>query len=38
VFYLNKDIELSAELLSKMINRFRLNVDPKLRTYKNYME
>lgn len=38
MFYLNKDTELSIELLQKMINRFRLNVEPKLRKYKNYYD
>lgn len=38
MFYLNKDTELSIELLQKMINHFRLNVEPKLRKYKNYYD
>ena len=38
MFYLNKDIELNAELLQKMINRFRVNVEPKLNRYKNYYD
>lgn len=38
MFYLNKDIELTAALLQKMINRFRVNVEPKLRKYKNYYD
>lgn len=38
MFYLNKDVELSADLLQKMINRFRLNVEPKLNKYKNYYD
>lgn len=38
MFYLNKQQELTTELLSKMINRFRLNVEPKLRKYKNYYD
>ena len=38
MFYLNKDTELSIELLQKMINRFRVNVEPKLRKYKNYYD
>lgn len=36
MFYLNKDTELTAELLQKMIERFRLNVQPKLNKYKDY--
>lgn len=38
MFYLNRDIELSADLLNKMINRFHLNVKPKLQGYKNYYD
>lgn len=38
MFYLNKDTELSAQLLQKMINKFRLNVEPKLTKYKNYYD
>ena len=38
MFYLNKDTPLTAELLSKMINRFRLNVEPKLQKYKEYYD
>lgn len=38
MFYLNKDKELSTELLQKMINRFRINVEPKLDRYKNYYD
>ena len=38
MFYLNKDEELSVALLQKMINRFRLNVEPKLSKYKNYYD
>ena len=37
-FYINKDRELNTELLGKMINRFRLNVEPKLNKYKNYYD
>lgn len=36
MFYLNKDIELDTTLLGKMINRFQMNVYPKLYKYKNY--
>ena len=38
MFYLNKNTELNIELLQKMINRFRLNVEPKLQKYKNYYD
>lgn len=31
-------MELTADLLQKMINRFRLNVEPKLNRYKNYYD
>ena len=37
-FYLNRDQELTAELLSKMINSFRVSVEPKLQKYKNYYD
>ena len=36
MFYLNKEIKLDAELLGKMINKFRLNVEPRLNKYQNY--
>lgn len=38
MFYLNKNADLSIALLQKMINRFRINVEPKLRKYKNYYD
>ena len=38
MFYLNKETELTTELLQKMINRFRINVEPKLQRYKNYYD
>lgn len=38
MFYINKNAELNVELLNKMINRFRLNVEPKLNKYKNYYD
>lgn len=38
MFYLNKEIELSVDLLNKMINRFCLNVEPKLEKYKDYYD
>ena len=38
MFYLNKDIELTPDLLHKMIQRFQLDVEPKLVKYKNYYD
>ena len=38
MFYINKDTELNIELLQKMINRFRVNVEPKLNRYKHYYD
>lgn len=38
MFYMNKDAELSVELLNKMINKFNLDVEPKLKKYKNYYD
>lgn len=38
MFYIPKNGELTAELLGKMINRFRLNEEPRLRKYKNYYD
>ncbi|MBE6782962.1 MAG: phage portal protein [Ruminococcaceae bacterium] len=38
MFYINKETELTIELLQKMINRFRVNVEPKLNRYKNYYD
>ena len=38
MFYINKNTELSTALLQKIINRFRLNVEPKLHRYKNYYD
>ena len=38
MFYLNKDTELSIPLLQKMINKFRVEVEPKLTRYKNYYD
>ena len=38
MFYLNRNAELTTELLNKMINRFNLEVEPKLRKYKNYYD
>lgn len=38
MFYINKEQELGVELLQKMINRFHINVKPKLSRYKNYYD
>jgi SPP1 family phage portal protein len=38
LFYLNKNEELTKELLYKMIDRFNINVEPKLKRYKNYYD
>ena len=38
MFYLNKETVLSAELLHKMINRFNIEVQPRLKKYKNYYD
>lgn len=38
MFYLNKNAELTPDLLYKMINKFNLNVLPKLQKYKNYQD
>ena len=38
MFYLNKDVELTAELLQKMINRFNVSVMPHLQKNKNYYD
>lgn len=38
MFYISRDTELNIELLQKMINRFRINVEPKLQRYKNYYD
>lgn len=38
MFYLNKDAELSTELLQKMINRFNLSTKPRLEKYKKYYD
>lgn len=38
MFYSNKDTELTIELLQKMINRFNVDVQPKLQRYKNYYD
>ena len=38
MFYLNRETELTTGLLNKMINRFNLNVQPKLKKNKNYYD
>jgi SPP1 family phage portal protein len=38
MFYINKDTELNAVLLQKMFDRFNIEVEPKLRRYKNYYD
>ena len=38
MLYVNKDTNLSVELLHKMINHFIVNVEPKLEKYKNYYD
>lgn len=38
MFYLNRNQELTTDLLYKMINRFRLNVEPRMAKYKNYYD
>ena len=38
MFCLNRNKELTVELLQKMIERFRLSVEPTLNKYKNYYD
>ena len=38
MFYLNEGTELSTELLQKMINKFRVNEQPRLEKYKKYYD
>lgn len=38
MFYLNRNEELTVALLQKMIQRFRLSVEPQLKKYKNYYD
>ena len=38
MFYLNRNEELTTDLLQKMISRFRLDIQPKLNRYKNYYD
>lgn len=38
MFYLNKNVELNPALLGKMLQRFHIDVEPRLRKYKNYYD
>lgn len=38
MFYVNKETDLSIDLLQKMINRFNIEVVPRLKRYKNYYD
>lgn len=38
MFFINKDAELNIKLLNKMINKFNLEVKPKLKKNKNYYD
>ena len=38
MFFVNENTELTVELLQKMINRFNVNVLPKMQKYKNYYD
>lgn len=38
MFYLNKGAELNIDLLQKMISKFNVEVQPKMRKYKNYYD
>lgn len=38
MFFINKDTELSISLLDKMINKFNMDVKPKLKKNKNYYD
>jgi SPP1 family phage portal protein len=38
LFYLNAETELTPALLQKMINKFRLEVEPRLNNYKKYYD
>ena len=38
MFYINKETELTTELLNKMINKFKVDVEPKLRKSKKYYD
>ena len=38
MFYLNKETELTPELLKKMIQKFNQEIQPKIKKYKNYYD
>ena len=38
MFYLSREVELTTDLLHKMINNFNVNQKPKLEKYKNYYD
>jgi SPP1 family phage portal protein len=38
MFYINKDQELTIELLNKMINKFNVDIKPQLEKYKKYYD
>ena len=38
MFYINRETELTAALLQKMINKYNIEVVPRLRKYKNYYD
>ena len=38
MFYINRETELNAAMLQKMINKFNIEVVPRLRKYKNYYD
>lgn len=38
MFYINRNTQLDIKLLQKMISRFNVNVQPKLKKYKNYYD
>lgn len=38
MFYVNKETELTTELLQKMLNRFFVEVKPQLQKNKNYYD
>ena len=38
MFYLNREVELTPDLLYKMINKFRVEVEPQLNKRKNYYD
>ena len=38
MFYINKNTELTAELLQKIFDRYFIEVEPKLNKYKNYYD